>query len=398
MAQVPGSTFRRTLFWAHLTAGVSAGLIILVMSATGVLLTYEAQILSWASEDNHVQPPAGAAPLSADRLAELALAANPEAARGSLRWDADPTAPASVTLGREGSILLNPYSGAVITDAAAGYRQFFRVVENWHRWLGGSPQSTRATVIDISNLLFLFIVVSGIYLWLPAVWKWEVLRRLMFLSQKYVNGKARDFAWHHVFSVWALVPLFLVVLSGVVMSFGWANNLVYAAYGERPPQRRGEAQPRGGPGERSPRGEYHEGRPEAPASASLDSLLNAARAGISNWQRLTVPIATNGREVTITAELKSAEARAPRQTIVLSAADASFLSLSAPQANARGQQSAGQRARSWFRYVHTGEQYGVIGQTIAGLASLAACFLVYTGLALAWRRLIVPLIRAAPTA
>ena len=56
-------------------------------------------------------------------------------------------------------------------------------------------------------------------------------------------------------------------------------------------------------------------------------------------------------------------------------------------------QTAGQRARSWFRFVHTGEQYGVIGQTIAGIASLAACFLVYTGLALAWRRLIRPLFR-----
>jgi uncharacterized iron-regulated membrane protein len=43
--------------------------------------------------------------------------------------------------------------------------------------------------------------------------------------------------------------------------------------------------------------------------------------------------------------------------------------------------------------VHTGEQYGIVGQTIALLASLAACFLVYTGLALAWRRLIRPLYR-----
>ena len=36
---------------------------------------------------------------------------------------------------------------------------------------------------------------------------------------------------------------------------------------------------------------------------------------------------------------------------------------------------------------------GVAGQTIAAVASLAACFLAYTGLALAWRRLILPLYR-----
>ncbi len=48
-----------------------------------------------------------------------------------------------------------------------------------------------------------------------------------------------------------------------------------------------------------------------------------------------------------------------------------------------------------MRFAHTGEEYGVVGQTIAGLASLAACFLVYTGFALAWRRLVWPLFRRA---
>lgn len=45
------------------------------------------------------------------------------------------------------------------------------------------------------------------------------------------------------------------------------------------------------------------------------------------------------------------------------------------------------------RYLHTGEYFGVIGQTIAGLASLAACFLVYTGFTLSWRRLVSPYLR-----
>jgi uncharacterized iron-regulated membrane protein len=49
--------------------------------------------------------------------------------------------------------------------------------------------------------------------------------------------------------------------------------------------------------------------------------------------------------------------------------------------------SLGVRLRGWFRFVHTGEIYGIIGQTIAGLASLAAIILVYTGLSLGIRRL-----------
>jgi uncharacterized iron-regulated membrane protein len=36
--------------------------------------------------------------------------------------------------------------------------------------------------------------------------------------------------------------------------------------------------------------------------------------------------------------------------------------------------------------VHTGEYYGLIGQTIAMIVSAGAVVLVWTGLALTWRR------------
>jgi uncharacterized iron-regulated membrane protein len=48
--------------------------------------------------------------------------------------------------------------------------------------------------------------------------------------------------------------------------------------------------------------------------------------------------------------------------------------------------TAGRRARSWLRFAHTGEVYGLAGQTVAGLASLGGMLLVWTGLALAVRR------------
>jgi uncharacterized iron-regulated membrane protein len=59
-------------------------------------------------------------------------------------------------------------------------------------------------------------------------------------------------------------------------------------------------------------------------------------------------------------------------------------------------QDAGRQARQWMRFVHTGEYYGVIGQTIAGMASLGGALLVWTGLALAYRRLRSWLARRKP--
>jgi hypothetical protein len=39
--------------------------------------------------------------------------------------------------------------------------------------------------------------------------------------------------------------------------------------------------------------------------------------------------------------------------------------------------SRGQKVRGWLRFAHTGELFGVTGQTIAGLASLGGAVLVW---------------------
>ena len=237
MSPVPGSVFRRILFWAHLASGVAAGLLILLMSVTGILLAYERQIIESAAQGNRIE--AVSTPrLDADKLAGLARTSLPGDARMTMVFEADPSQPVVGQAGRDASVLLNPYTGSVI-DAAQSARGFFRVVENWHRWMGGESRSGRATLMDLANLLFLFIVASGIYLWLPAVWRWRTFRGLMLFQTRYVNGKVRDFNWHHVFSFWMLIPLFLIALSGRGHFLWLGQNPVYKAYGEEAPRRGG---------------------------------------------------------------------------------------------------------------------------------------------------------------
>ena len=392
MAAVSGSLFRRVLFWTHLGSGVTAGLFILLMSVTGVLLTYEHQIVASAENRNHAAATAGGQRLEIDALAKAARAAAGDAPRISLIISAQATAPVAVSTGRETAALLNPFTGATVDDASAAPRDFFRTIENWHRWMGGDPRSTRANLLDYANLLFLFITISGLYLWLPAVWRWRTVRGLLLFQRRYINAKVRDFNWHHVFGAWLLVPLFIIALSGVVMSFPWANNAVFAAFGEQPPQRGGPpGAPGAGPGaNRAP-------VDTGPPRASLQQFFDTAVAQVPEWQRVTLPLSTRGPRVEVAVEIRSEERRAPRRTVVLDAADASVIEIqgaNGPSVPA----SSGQEARTWFRFAHTGEQYGVVGQTIAGLASLAACFLVYTGLALAWRRLILPAFRRSTSA
>ena len=221
------------------------------------------------------------------------------------------------------------------------------------------------------------------------------MRGLLLFQRRYINAKVRDFNWHHVFGAWMLVPLFVIALSGVVMSFTWANNAVYAAFGEQPPQRGGPpggaGGPAGGPGASGAPGSSADAAATV-TRASLQQLFDTATLQVPDWQRVTLPLSARGPRVDVAVEMKSEERRAPRRTVVLDAADARVIEVQGANGPA-APVSAGQKARTWFRFAHTGEQYGFIGQTIAGLASLAACFLVYTGLALAWRRLILPAFR-----
>ncbi len=62
---------RRVFFWSHLCAGLTAGAVILVMSVTGVLLTYERQITEWA-DGYQIAPLAPPTPASTPRPAARA--------------------------------------------------------------------------------------------------------------------------------------------------------------------------------------------------------------------------------------------------------------------------------------------------------------------------------------
>jgi uncharacterized iron-regulated membrane protein len=71
----------KIIFWSHLLAGVIAGAVIFIMSATGAILMYEHQLVEYAERDvREVVPPgAGAQRLSLDEMVAKARERNPDA-------------------------------------------------------------------------------------------------------------------------------------------------------------------------------------------------------------------------------------------------------------------------------------------------------------------------------
>jgi uncharacterized iron-regulated membrane protein len=444
----------------HLSAGVFAGIVVLIMSVTGVLLTYQKQMQAWADTRQH-----RAAPPSPDakRLPVEVLLGKVRDEKGKTPTTvirrADPAEPAGFAFGREGTVYVNPYTGAVLGEGSTAMRSFFQGVTEWHRYIaaGGENRATGKAITGASNLAFLFTVCSGLYLWWPRSWTWTNVKSVM-LFRGGLSGKARDFNWHNVIGFWCCVPLFFVVLGATVISYPWASNLVYRAVGEEPPVAKQGPGPRAAgksAGKAARGGEAvapgsqlsSSARVEAQAGESRDGLQAKSTPGVADAAQ---PTERPRREGVNGEDRRGANSRnegsgrdgrrGPDAGDAEVPPDLSFdgidilfaraeqqaegwtmISLTVPDSNNKpvsflidqgmgGQphlrstltldrqtaqivkwetfadNSTGRQLRTWLRFIHTGEAGGFAGQTIAGIASAGACVLVWTGLALSWRR------------
>ncbi len=379
---------RRIVFWLHLATGASVGAVVLIMSVTGVLLTYEKQIIRWADTRTYREAPPtpGAQRLPIDRLVQAVSSANGGAAVTTVTLWADRSAPAAVAIGTR-PVYINPYTGVVLGEGSEKTRAFFRRVTDWHRWLGVAAGPGRITARAITggcNLAFLFLVVSGFYLWLPKIWTWRQIRNVAWFKGG-LRAKARDFNWHNTIGFWSAAPLAIVVFSGVVISYPWASNLVYRIAGELPPLQRAGGPGGSGRGE-APGGGRGGGAGRGPQAAALDGverMWTRAERQVEGWKSIAVRLPTcAGAPVVFTIDRGEAGQPQKRATLTLDGSTGEVTRWE-PFSNF----TPGRRLRSVLRFAHTGEVLGLAGQTIAGLVSAGGAVLVYTGISLAIRRL-----------
>ncbi|MGH9752942.1 MAG: PepSY-associated TM helix domain-containing protein [Blastocatellia bacterium] len=380
--------FRKAIFWLHLTVGAIAGLVILIMSVTGVLLAYERQITHWTdTRDYHVAPPVPeAARLSMETLLAKAREAQPDVVITTVTLRAGATEPVAIGFagtpgagsGGGRTVFIDPYTGVVLGEGSKRVRDFFHVVTDWHRWLGahGASRNTARAITGACNLGFLFIVSSGIYLWWPRKRNWPRFKTILWFKRG-LPGKARDFNWHNVIGFWSFAPLFIVVLSAVVISYQWAGNLVYRVVGENPPTRAPQ------PGQ--PAGQQRGGTERRDAAApldNLDGLWARATQQVSGWRSVGLRMpASPDAPLTFTIDQGNGGQPHKRAQLTLDRKTGEVL-----RWEPFSSYTTGRKLRSFLRFAHTGEVAGVAGQTIAGLASLGGVFLVWTGIALALRR------------
>jgi uncharacterized iron-regulated membrane protein len=364
---------RRVLFWMHLGAGVLISALVLFFATTGALLAYERPILHSADKRFYVTGvvSGNAVLMPLDVLGVRAMAAVP-APIEMLTVYRDLNLPVEMLTARRTVYLVNRYSGEVQGPVSPRLRAFFAEVTALHRWFGLSNAS-HATAVAVKGgaaLLFLFLVLSGSVLWIPRHWSRTSIRTSM-VPRLDAHGRARNYNWHKVAGFWTALPLAIIITTGVIMAYPWANALLFRLARSPVPVRNAE---NAGPGLR--------GKGVHALPTRLDEAFVEATRGVGDWQSATLRVPSGNGALNFVVD--SSEGGHPEKREQASIDPKTLVVLHRENFAAL---SRGQRWRSWVRFAHTGEAGGWWGESLALISACGAIVLSVTGVAMSWDRL-----------
>ena len=218
---------REAVFQLHWLLGISAGLVLALVGATGAVLSFEDALLARINPGVLTVEPRGE-PLSLSALVLRIAEQRPGARIQSLTLSSDPRDAASVVFAPDADAAtgpggrargerrqLDPYSGQLLAPPRG--EGFFRATMQLHRWLAAGD--TGKQVVAASTVALVYFCLSGLYLRWPRR-RWRSLRAWLALDWR---QRGRAFLWqlHAVAGTWVLLAYLVMALSGLWWSYGW---------------------------------------------------------------------------------------------------------------------------------------------------------------------------------
>jgi sulfite reductase (NADPH) flavoprotein alpha-component len=238
---------RKVLFQLHWIVGITVGIVLAIVGATGALLSFEQQIVASLARDGREVEAAGRTPLTATQLVMRVAAEQQDKRIVGLSIVREPSRTVRVTFAPREQRYVDPYTGALLAPTASGAETFFRNVRQLHRWLMLGELGDRdigRQIVGACTMLLIFMALTGLYLrWPrgPAARRWKT-----WLVPDF-RPKGRAFLWnlHSVMGTWVLPVYLVIALTGLQWSYEWYRDGLYSIAGvERPPGPEGSREPR----------------------------------------------------------------------------------------------------------------------------------------------------------
>ncbi|MGB7068964.1 MAG: PepSY-associated TM helix domain-containing protein [Pyrinomonadaceae bacterium] len=366
--------FRKIIFWTHLVCGATAGVVILIMSVTGALLAFERDIIEFSERDvRYIAGSGDGVRLTPQEIIEHVRRQRPDAKPSAMSITRVPNAAWLFNLGREGQFFVDPFTGEITGEGKATVRGVMSELRSWHRYvaLSGPERPIGKAITGASNLLFLLLAISGIYIWMPRNFKWGTIKPVIWFRRG-LRGKGRNFNWHNTIGFWSSLFLIIFTMTATVISYQWASNLLFTLTGNEVP-----AAATSSSNNPPPQTEREFEYPQ-----KIDSVWAVAEMQAPNWRSISLRLPLEDNLAVFTIDEGIYWNLFGRSSLTVDTTT-SVVTKWEPY----GEQNAARQLRSWFRFTHTGETGGLIGQFIGFVACVGGAFLVWTGFSLAFRRL-----------
>jgi len=409
---------KRFLKKIHLWLSIPFGLIIAVICLSGASLVFETEISELTNRKLYFVDKVGEEALPVGELLDKVSHTLPDSVSVTgVNIPSDPKRAYQVNLSqpRRASVYVDQYTGEVKGQYKRG--GFFTFMIRAHRWLldsmkPGGGVFVGKLIVGISTLAFVFVLITGIIVWVPRTLK--ALRHRVKIS---VNKGWKRFWYdlHVTGGIYAVVFLLAMALTGLTWSFPWYRTGFYKVFGVETQQQQGQQnQQRQGGGN------------SGPGSATAGNTTGEGRGGntTEGQQRQNRgQEGSRGEERERTAEVVPVEPHSPfahwqRVYDELSARNPDFnrISVSAGSANVSFSRWGNQRAsdrytfdkstgaitdaalyrdqersgklRGWIYSVHVGSWGGLFSKILTFLAALIGGTLPLTGYYIWIRRIV----------
>ena len=225
------SLLRRLNNWLHLWLGLVSGLIVLVVSLTGAIYTFQKEIKDLTERWRFVEvrrqpfvPPSAllaAAQKHFPQKKPTGITYAPANQAAAVGFQSQVKGKRSFSV-----VFLNPYDAGFIKAKTRGEAfDFFDFILDGHRnlWL---PRKVGSRIVGIAVLVFVVLLFTGLVMWWPKKWKRKHLKPA-FKIKLNAKPKRLNYDLHNVLGFYSLLVALVLALTGLVWSFEWMEKGVY---------------------------------------------------------------------------------------------------------------------------------------------------------------------------
>jgi uncharacterized iron-regulated membrane protein len=225
------NSFKKLIGQLHLWLGLSSGIIVFIIAITGCLYAFQEEIQNYTEEYRFVEKQ-NKPFLPPSQLEQIARKELPGKALHAIKYNGQEKSAEAIFFHYEPTyyyiVYLNPYTGKVLETANMD-EGFFRFILDGHYYLWLPPEIGQPVVAS-ATLIFLVLLLSGLYLWYPRN-KNATKQRFSFKWKKETKWKRKNYDLHNITGFYILLIALIFAVTGLVWGFQWFAYSYYTVLG-----------------------------------------------------------------------------------------------------------------------------------------------------------------------